>query len=156
MKKIIKDFFCFFIQKPFVDVDCPFFMFVNCGNSWKFFFNSIVNIYLNVFKKIWIRFTVISKIELKFLKINLMLELFTCFIFNIGIIQIYFKYLFIIYIYIYISNSMWFQNFGRFFVVTFSFEFAQCFTFFLNQNCQVRKIWKKKKIGWGWGFNPTI
>jgi len=106
MKKIIKDFFCFFIQKPFVDVDCPFFMFVNCGNSWKFFFNSIVNIYLNVFKKIWIRFTVISKIELKFLKINLMLELFTCFIFNIGIIQIYFKYLFIIYIYIYISNSM--------------------------------------------------
>jgi len=106
MKKIIKDFFCFFIQKPFVDVDCPFFMFVNCGNSWKFFFNSIVNIYLNVFKKIWIRFTVISKIELKFLKINLMLELFTCFIFNIGIIQIYFKYLFIIYIYIYIKFNV--------------------------------------------------
>jgi len=63
----------------------------NGGNSpqKKNSFTSLINIYF-LFSKNWIKFIMISKIELKSFQINLMLELFMCLMFGLLLLLIKF------------------------------------------------------------------
>jgi hypothetical protein len=65
------------IEKSFVDVVGPFVCLQNGGNSPPKK-NSITSMFILMFFKKLDKFMMISKIELKFLKIYLMLKLFMC------------------------------------------------------------------------------
>ncbi len=63
------------MEKYFVDVDGLFYVCKMMEIHHQIFFSYIINIYIYIY---WIRFIVISNIELKKFQINLMLELFMC------------------------------------------------------------------------------
>ncbi len=111
-----------------MDVDGPF-MFTKW---WKFttkkpLVTSLIFI-LN-FQKNWIRFMMISKIELKRFQINLMLELFMCL--RLKLLELLFKN-YSLGVTCFFSNS-WSQLFAKCFVFYIFLEFALFFPFFLEQ-----------------------
>jgi len=122
-----------------------FFMFTKW---WKFTikktFGYIINIYfenLKTLDKVYDDFTYwtstfSNKIDVKIV-----------YVFKVGIIKIILKFLFIR-SNIFFSN-FWLQNFHKFFFyLHFSLNFHYCFP---SKNCQVKKFWIKKNVGWEGG-----
>ncbi len=84
----------------------------------------------------------ISNIELKLLKIDLMLKLFTCL--TLELFEFILKF-YSLKITCFFQIQCDFKIFVGFLLFTFSFEFAFFFTFFPNKYSQFFKILKKKK-----------
>ncbi len=131
-----------------MDVDGPF-MFTKW---WTFTttktFSYIINIYFKL-KKNWIRFMMISKIELKCFQMNLMLELFMCL--SLKLLEL-FKKNYSLGVTSFFSN-FWSQLFGKCFVFYIFPWICTIFSIFSRTNSKPKK---HVRGGGGWLIQKNL